>query len=162
MTRVTNELRLLAFVDSEARAGRPSPGNQAICDLFGFGDNSAATGLVGAARRGGFIEATFPNSCTRVLKLTAAGRKRLADSGITVKAEAVFARRQGENAPVNIGLLTPLADDDRGAGRLAAANANARFLAALAKVPPVPDARDRDSGRFNRLPPPALTGEAFS
>ena len=162
MRRITNELRLLAFIDSEARAGRPSPKNDAICDLFGLESNSSATELVTSARRRGFIETIYPSSCSRVLTLTAAGERRLSELAVAEKQEPLFTRQRGVNNPVDVSLLTPLADDDRGAGRQAAENANARFLAALAKVTPVGDVRDRDTGRFNRLPPPAMTAEAFS
>jgi hypothetical protein len=148
---MTNELRLLAFIDAEARAGRQSPKNETICEHFGFGDNSAATDLVGRARRSGFIEAIFPTPSSRVITLTDAGRKRLADA----RAAPDKARRIRAATATSAG-------DGRSAATLAAVRANDRFMAALAKVAPVGDARDHDSGRFTRLPPPAMTAEAFS
>lgn len=170
--RITNELRLLALIDRAVSSGAPQPHNDQIGETLGFREPSSASRLVREAVEHGVITADYPDSNTRILALTDLGRRRLAAAAGSASAAMLAGRpppRRGPDLvmrpirPVNVGHLAPIGDD--GAERLArsaAERANDRFLAAMAKLVPVPDAIDRDGGRFTRLPPPTLTGQSFS
>lgn len=165
--RGTDETRLLAMVDRATKAGSPSPTNDQICGVLGFASTASAARLVAIVVGRGLVDAHWPDRSKRSMALTAAGHARLAAHVILDLPPAGSARPLARppvkrDKPVDVSRLPPVGDGDEVAARNSATDANRRFLAALAKVAPVPDAIDRDRGRFNQLPPPALTGEAFS
>jgi hypothetical protein len=165
-------LRLLALIDRAISSGAPHPHNDLIGETLGFREPSSASRLVREAIEHGVITADYPDCNTRILALTDLGRRRLAAASGSASSTALAGRpppRRGPDLalrcgrPVDVRHLAPIDDDgaDR-AARSAAVRANDRFLAAMAKLVPVPDVIDRDGERFNRLPPPTLTGQSFS
>ena len=138
--RVTNALRLLQLLDLTEKAGGGQLTNVAICRALGFVSTASASRIIREATDAGYLSVTVMNSNTREMFLTDRGRQRAA----------------------GLPELPPVGDLDERNARQAAARSNDLFLAALAKVAPVADAVDHDTTRYRRLPPPALTGQAFA
>ena len=159
--RITYHTRLMLLMDAAEKAGGGQLSNSAICAGLGFASHASASRIVRETAAAGLIRIDLLNSNTRAMFLTDRGRERLA--GVTefqqVAAVAAVVRYRQR---MSVSELPAVGDQDERNARRAAANSNDRFLAALAKVQPVADAIDRDTTTYRRLPPPALTGQAFT
>ncbi len=162
--RNVNEYRLLAMIDEAEKAGRSSPSNSEIAEAIGFEAAASSTRLVTGVASRGLIAIVFLNASTRRLAMTDKGRARLAahDAATIEAINKPPPRRASMNRPPNVSHLPAAGGSDEIAARAAAVSANDRFLRAAARLAPVADAIDRDRGRYARLPPPTLSGQAFS
>jgi predicted transcriptional regulator len=165
-----NERTMLTMIAAAIRAGRQCPTNDDFCQVMGFASWASAARLMQKLQQAGLVTVDRRSS-SRDVVLTEAGRARLAglaeidrlarQNEVTATPREFYDVQSRKPAPV-LHSLPSIGNDDERAGRKAAAAANARFLQALARVTPVPDAPDPDRGRFQRLPPPALIGQASS
>jgi DNA-binding transcriptional ArsR family regulator len=159
--KITTELRLLALLARAEAAGEELTNDQ-IADAFGYASADSVSRHIKALRRHGLITAIYPDGAKRELRISAAGRDALAGAAhLDLAPMLPSARHAGPPVPATGPNVQSLVYEQR-LERSTAARANDRFLAALAKVAPVPDAVCRDTGRFTRLPPPALSGQACS
>lgn len=157
--RITYHTRLLQLMDRTEREGGGQLSNTAICNALGYASHASASRIVRETAAAGLISITMIDTNTREMFLTDRGRQRLAGLPELPPPPPVVIRH---NQRLIVAELPAVGDTDERAARKAAASSNDRFLAALAKLAPVPDAIDRDTTRYRRLPPPALTGQACS
>jgi hypothetical protein len=157
--RITYQTRLLQLLARAEKDGQCQVNNNEIAFALGFASLASSSRIVRETAAAGLISITMIDSNTRKMVLTDRGRQRLAGSPELPPPPPVVIRHCQR---LEVAELPAVGDSDERAARKAAASANDRFVAALAKLAPVADALDRDTTTYRRLPPPALTGQAFT